>query len=71
MTSALQPEVATPRARDLAREDLGGSAFGLYYEGFDFYFKSDNAEVRADPSPFVLTNHIHFAELHAVAEPFR
>ncbi len=36
------------RARELSREDLGGSAFGLYADlGFDYYFKSDNAEVRA------------------------
>jgi hypothetical protein len=44
----LQPEVAMARARELSREDLGGSAFGLYSDlGFDFYFKSDNAEVSA------------------------
>lgn len=42
----LQPEVATARARDLSREDLGGASFGLYSEGFDFFFKSDDADVR-------------------------
>jgi hypothetical protein len=69
---APQPEVATLRARDLAREDLGGSAFGLYYEGLDFYFKSDNAEVRvADAAPILLTNLTDFAEFHAVVESFR
>jgi hypothetical protein len=41
----LQPEIATERARELSRQDLGGAAFGLYTEGFDYYFKSDTAEV--------------------------
>ncbi len=67
----LQPEVATPRARDLAREDLGGAAFGLYYEGYDFYFKSDSAEVRVvHAASVMLITHIDHAEFHDVAEPF-
>jgi hypothetical protein len=44
----MQPEVATVRARELSREELGGSTFGLHSDlGCDFFFKSDNAEVRA------------------------
>jgi hypothetical protein len=43
----MQPEVATVRARELSREELGGSTFGLHSDlGCDFFFKSDNAEVR-------------------------
>ena len=35
------------RARDLSREELGGSTFGLHSDlGCDFFFKSDNAEAR-------------------------